>query len=119
MPPPRPPLQGVAPPPVPQARPQPPPDHGSTPGGSFVTLGKEIIRMLVEMGTLRKDKATALAALAGQMTDLIEAEAQAPTPEGVEGQSALESGPPLPRSPLRSPTMRPPPGMPMGRLPEG
>lgn len=115
MPSPRPPMLGTAPPPVPTARPQAPGQSGGG-MGSFVTLGKEVIRIIIEMATLRREKATQLSALAGQMTDLIEEEAQASSPEGM-GMSdggGMAEGPPMPRTPFRSPIVNRPPDMPMG-----
>ena len=113
MPAPRSPLQ-TAPPPVPTARPQVPPEGpGPGPGmdpdtsGAFLAKGKQAMRLIVEMATLRRDKATQLSAIAGGLTDLIEEDAQESMPDdGTEEAMGMPGGaqPMMPRSPLHSPT---------------
>jgi len=107
MPPPRSPLQ-TAPPPVPTARPQVPPDGpGPGPGmdpdtsGAFLAKGKQAMRLIVEMATLRRDKATQLSAIAGGLTDLIEEDAQESMPDdGTEEAMGMPGGaqPMMPRT---------------------
>lgn len=110
---PRPPMAGVAPPPVPTARPTPPTRQGSTGPASYVTKVREAMGKLVEAATENPELVPKLSPIVGQLTDLIEEDAQTLPPD--EGEDMPDRpAPAMPRPPLQSPTLRSVPPLPRG-----